>query len=227
MILFAILLSSAHGVPEEMEILFVGDSDIELWEKTNDLYPDSLNRGIGGSTCSRWKNDRLITKKVDKHMPSIVVLVCGENDLPGRNVNRIFKDFSKVVEKTFALGVGRILYFGTKPEPDTKKLHKRYQKYDQLIRENLVNNQENKDGSFVMIDVYPAFVELGNKRNLYDKDGLHLSNNKGYKLWNAWLTLALITPDCVLWKLGECMLRTNEIGDTNSPTGFPTGFPSS
>lgn len=42
-------------------------------------------------------------------MPSIVVLVCGENDLPGRNVNRIFKDFSKVVEKTFALGVDRIL----------------------------------------------------------------------------------------------------------------------
>lgn len=65
--------------------------------------------------------------------PSTVILVCGENDLWGQSVSKTFKHFKKVVKKIEATGA-RVIYMGTKPEPDTTSLHDEYQEYDALIR---------------------------------------------------------------------------------------------
>jgi len=183
--------------PVNGSILFAGDSDIELWKKTDKLYPNSKNKGVGGTTCKQWVGR--IDKWLKKYKPDTVVLVCGENDLAyGQSPSKAFANFKKIVKKNSAKGATTI-YMGTKPEPDTKDLHKKYRKYDDLIRD-WGENQEN----FVMIDVYPSFEALGNPKNLYKKDKLHLSS-KGYNYWNTWLQAALDdSSGCVLWESGEC-----------------------
>ena len=65
--------------------------------------------------------------------PSTVILVCGENDLWDTSVSKTFKNFKKIVKKVVATGA-RVIYMGTKPEPDSKSLHDEYQEYDMLIR---------------------------------------------------------------------------------------------
>ena len=65
--------------------------------------------------------------------PSTVILVCGENDLWDTSVSKTFKKFKKIVKKVVATGA-RVIYMGTKPEPDTNSLHDEYQEYDALIR---------------------------------------------------------------------------------------------
>ena len=60
------------------------------------------------------------------------------------------------------------------------------------------------DGKFVFIDSYNAFLDVGNTRDLYADDGLHLSD-KGYEHWNTWVATALSdVTGCTLWKSNEC-----------------------
>merc|ERR1711907_503774 len=97
----------------------------------------------------------------------------------------------------------RVIYMGTKPEPDTKSIHNLYREYDELIR-NYYNSDPSK---FVMVDVYPSFETLGNPNNLYANDQLHLSNKPdvgGYSYWNTWLQSALASTDCARWQDGSC-----------------------
>jgi len=164
-----------------------------------------LNRGDGGSTCQQWTNriDRFLTK----FKPSTVVLVCGENDLAeGDSPAQVFRNFQKIVTKLTASGAD-VVYLGTKPEPSTKNLHSKYRQYDALIREYY---EQQPQKNLVMIDVYPSFVELGNPRNLYARDKLHLSKN-GYGYWNTWLQASLDDKGCRRWQSGNCVLR----GETN------------
>ena len=56
-----------------------------------------------------------------------------------------------------------------------------------------------------MVDVYPAFVEMGNSKNLYQWDKLHLSN-LGYGYWNTWAQTALAdASNCSLWENDACV----------------------
>ena len=168
-----------------------------------------MNVGEGGTTCRQWV--KRIVKEVDKYTPkTAVVLVCGENDLYNRYADEVFKDFRKVVEKIYANGVDRIIYMGTKPEPDTKYLHKDYREYDEMIRNYFVDAEP--DGKFTMVDVYPSFVAMGNPRSLYANDDLHLSK-EGYNYWNNWLQSALTDNNCVRWQDGDCAVRTDGDGD--------------
>merc|ERR1712224_73606 len=235
--LLATLLGGCIGISSASNtILFAGDSDIELWKYTNQLYPNSVNRGDGGSTCQQWTNriDRFLTK----FKPSTVVLVCGENDLAeGDSPAQVFRNFQKLVTKITESGAS-VVYLGTKPEPSTKRLHSKYRSYDALIRE-YYEQQETKN--LVMIDVYPSFVELGNPRNLYARDRLHLSKN-GYNYWNLWLQASLDdTSGCKRWQSGSCVLRGetndsdngsvnedgNNSGSTSSSNDAPTEPPTS
>ena len=101
---------------------------------------------------------------------------------------------------------------GTKPEPDTTSLHDEYAEYDALIR-TLVSEYareaaeaDDDDAALpplTMVDVSPGFEALGNPDSLYQDDELHLSS-EGYSYWEEWASLALETPDCVLWESGAC-----------------------
>jgi len=203
-IVFCVLSS----VSSSEEILFAGDSDVSRWKKTDEIYENSANLGDGGTTCRQWANR--IKNGVDKYSPTVVVLVCGENDLSDRYAEEAFDDFRKVVEQIHAKGVDRVIYMGTKPEPDTKDLHKDYRDYDELIRDYYVNAEP--DGKFTMIDVYPSFLAMGNPRSLYANDDLHLSK-EGYNYWNAWLQSALVDNNCIRWQNGNCAIRTDSNGD--------------
>ena len=99
-------------------------------------------------------------------------------------------------------GSGKVISMSTKPEPDTTELHGKYKKLDCLIKGELVKET---DGKFVFVDSYNAFMDLGNPRDLYALDGLHLSP-KGYWYWNSWLEAALAdTTGCTIWRGGECV----------------------
>jgi len=204
------------GEAQATSILFAGDSDISYWKKTDQKYPGSVNKGVGGTTCKQWTNR--IDEWLDEFQPTTVVLVCGENDLYSYSPSQTFKNFKKIVNKISDSGATTI-YFGTKPEPYTEDLHAQYREYDALIRDHY---EEKSQKPFVMIDVYPAFVELGNPESFYRNDGLHLSN-EGYGHWNTWLQTELDdSSGCRRWMNGECTLAS---GDDSNPVSTPTKAP--
>ena len=209
--------------------MFTGDSDIEGWP-TNSRFPGSANVGVGGWTCKNVLNK--IDSQLSTHNPDWVVLVCGENDLAyGTNAATAFSRFSSVFAKIQATGA-RVLYMGTKPEPDTTPLHNKYQSYDTKIRE-LAASTAAADASagaypkLIMVDVYEGFEAIGNGGNLYQNDDLHLSN-QGYALWTAWAIQAMSTQttsemqvvlDCYQWRSGTCLAVNNGAGgDINECT---------
>ena len=182
-------------------VLFMGDSDVEGW-KTKDDFDDSKNVGVGGFTCKDVLDK--VDSKLEKHAPTWMVLVCGENDLAyGASVKKTFSRFQSVVGRAADRGV-RVLYVGTKPEPSTTKLHDAYEAYDEKIRawaRQLAATAS--EPPLVMIDSYRNFEALGNPTSLYKRDKLHLSN-AGYALWTKWALHALgpgldSDGDCILW----------------------------
>ena len=199
------------------KLMFAGDSDIEMW-KTGPAFPGSSNVGVGGWTC------RNVLKRIDdhlkKHSPEMVVLVCGENDLMGgASVDATIQRFKEVVAKINAFGA-RVVYMGTKPEPDTKELHAEYRQYDAKIRALAAASASastlaaaSNRPLLAMVDVYQGFEAVGNSNSLYQKDKLHLSP-KGYVLWTTWAKKALY-PDagavlgCFVWLSERCVASTS------------------
>ena len=208
-------------------VLFVGDSDIERWT-TAGVFPGSANVGVGGWTCNNVANQ--IDGFLATHTPTEVVLVCGENDLGnGASVATTFSRFSQVVASITNTGA-RVVYMGTKPEPDTTSFHDEYREYDALIRGLAIDLSAAAGSSagpppLAMVDVYPSFTALGNPSSLYANDGLHLSN-AGYSYWNSWAATALAAAagPCTLWESGVCTPTnppTNPLPPTTPPTNPP------
>ena len=194
--------------PSTSGVLFLGDSDIENWD-TDEYLPGSSNGGVGGDTCKDVL--KRVNRELARHQPGWVVLVCGENDMAdGSSAGGAFRQWKKVVKKITSSGA-RVLYIGTKPEPDTVPLHKKYRQYDAKIRRfatrKAVISPEEVLPGIVMVDSYAGFVDEGNSNSLYDKDMLHLSS-QGYALWQEWTTQALSDKDtsCVEWRSGECVV---------------------
>ena len=89
-------LGGCSDQPEApIDLLFEGDSDVELWDTSG--YPDSHNVGVGGAVCADVLDT--IDDTLQTYQPSVVVLVCGENDLWGQDVSDTFDDVSAVVER--------------------------------------------------------------------------------------------------------------------------------
>ena len=202
--LLMILLAGATHDASAAKTLFVGDSDIEGWE-TGGAFPNSANVGVGGYTCSDVL--KRLGRQLDKHSPENVIIVCGENDLSnGRSPQATFADFSRVAEKVIAKGA-KLLYMGTKPEPDTTELHRKYREYDALIRDYITELAAGaRQPPLTMVDVYPSFQDLlGNPGSLYDNDGLHLSA-EGYSYWTEWAMAAIEkgNEDCTRFLGGTC-----------------------
>ena len=204
-----------------VDVLFVGDSDIERWD-TPSVFPGSVNVGVGGYTCDEVYD--IIDGALQTYSPKRVVIVCGENDLFSQSAEATFQDFKRVIEKIVASNT-QAIYLGTKPEPDTTSIHFKYKNYDAKIRE-YADALATEFAPFflplVMVDVYPAFVEMGNPVSLYNQDGLHLSDD-GYTYWNTWTNTVLNSlEDCVLWESNVCsasvQITTTTVATTTSIT---------
>ena len=189
------------------EILFVGDSDIDYWHDWSVTFEDGNNVGYGGYTCRKVVDEA--SNFIETFQPSLVVLVCGENDFAnGYDVSSTFEVFSNVVDQ-YISGGAKVIYIGTKPEPETTNLHDDYQRYDSLI-------QNSTKASLVMIDSYNAFEALGNPESLYANDSLHLSP-EGYQLWTEWLNIALNdNNNCRVWRSGICVDGESQTSDESA-----------
>lgn len=204
----------------ENGIIFMGDSDVDYWSDSRKTLPGSFNYGIGGHTCKKVLNDFTSLLKSVQNI-QWMVLVCGENDLTsGASVTTVYKRFQKIYNAASRKGI-RIIMMGTKPEPSTKKLHKKYVKYDKKLQKFAKKKASNSGGPpFIFIDSFKSFKSLGNSNSLYSNDKLHLSA-KGYKYWNEWLTNAYdnaLCDDydddyysdvckCYIWKKNTCMKK--------------------
>jgi len=202
------------------EVLFVGDSDIEYWKTAGD-FPGAKNVGVGGWTCKKVLS-KLSSLVPTTNPPRWVVLVCGENDLDGGSADKTFGNFEKIVGQLTARGI-RTLYMGTKPEPDTKPLHKKYRQYDGLISAHankLAAASTSGQPPLVFIDVYKGFETLGNGGSLYRNDQLHLST-AGYSHWTRWAKQALAATgtdaDCTRWESDTCEAHSAD-GGGEKPT---------
>eukprot|EP00578_Thalassiosira_sp_NH16_P024103 CAMPEP_0181098304 /NCGR_PEP_ID=MMETSP1071-20121207/12054_1 /TAXON_ID=35127 /ORGANISM="Thalassiosira sp., Strain NH16" /LENGTH=536 /DNA_ID=CAMNT_0023180889 /DNA_START=170 /DNA_END=1780 /DNA_ORIENTATION=+ len=206
-----------------VDTLFVGDSDIALWD-TNANFPGSINVGVGGYTCDDVNSD--IDAHLATYKPNKVVIVCGENDLTGQSTaSEKFGDFQVVINKITASGA-TALYLGTKPEPSTTSLWEKYQRYDAMIFDyanTLATDASTVPVPLTVIDVHAAFVDLGNPNALYDSDRLHLSSD-GYEYWNTWTTTALDNSanGCVRWKNSVCDVTDDTTTTTNTTTANST-----
>jgi len=203
-----------------VDTMFIGDSDIARWD-SDIIIPNSVNVGVGGYTCDDVNG--IIDGNLQTYNPKWVVIVCGENDLFDQSVSATFSDFKVIIGKIIASGA-QAIYVGTKPEPSTKSIHSKYQNYDALIREYADSLAIlNSSPTLVMIDVYPAFINLGNPKSLYDKDRLHLSS-QGYGYWNTWTTTALNDPlgGCIRWSSNACDSSIAPITTTTTTTVVAT-----
>ena len=190
---------------ETVDILFEGDSDIELWDIQ--AYEHAKNVGVGGATCADVLDD--LDDTLERYNSKWIVLVCGENDFPARSANDTFALFQSIVTKIQSSGA-RIVYMGTKPEPATVDLHAQYREYDALIQQHAINLAATKTPPpLIMIDVYNGFEAMGNPLSLYANDQLHLSE-AGYSHWDQWLNQALENNTCILWRSGICIQQSNE-----------------
>lgn len=222
-----LLLSLITSTKASVTTLFAGDSDIEYWN-TDSEFPDSVNKGVGGWTCKQVRNK--IGNHLNTYEPDQVVLVCGENDLWGQSVTKTFDDFMKVVDEIVATGA-RVIYMGTKPEPDTKSLHSKYRSYDAKIRAKAIEMSTaspKRPPPLVMVDVYPIFdaIEDSDPGLLYRNDDLHLSN-AGYSYWNTWAQTALadVVGFCIRWKDNICAEESTGGSPTLSPESIPSPKP--
>lgn len=163
-------------------IVFVGDSDIEYWEDSgwSSCFPGAANIGMGGSTI----------REVARHVESMVVamrpkgfvvLCSGENDIePDSEVEPLFGMWKFTVETILASAFKpRIIMLSTKPEPDSTELLDNYKIYDDLIRDYCQSCS-----GVVFVDLHEAFNDIGNPRELYRDDGLHMTD-MGYDIVTA------------------------------------------
>ncbi|EJK49362.1 hypothetical protein THAOC_31766, partial [Thalassiosira oceanica] len=180
---------------DSVDTLFAGDSDIDYWPGVMraEAFPRSLNKGVAGWTCKTL--NRKIQGFLNGAAPRWTVLVCGENDIMGgTSPRKTFWHFKQAVQKIIMSG-SRVLYIGTKPEPDTTYLHSKYRNYDKKIRAYANALAAGEDAPpLVMVDSYRGFEDLGNPNSLYDDDELHLSN-QGYVYWTRWAKDAMAEAD--------------------------------
>lgn len=203
-----------HYNAGDVSILFVGDSDIDHWDSSV-AFPGSFNVGIGGYTTAD------VIKEVDQWVedldPTWVVFVAGENDIEAgdREATEAALVRYKTITKKFIDDGARVICLGTKVEPDSKELYEEYMYYDAELRKFATElSHGTEEPPFQMIDVFRGFTQTlqggspkGPKASwsqLYNSDGLHMSR-LGYKLWNAWLKVAMESPTpCVRWNDAIC-----------------------
>lgn len=174
--------------PPRCGILFTGSSSIRLWESlAEDMAPAAvINRGFGGSTIADV--DENFDRIVAPYRPRAIFLYAGENDLDaGKPAARVFADFQRFLAlKSHALGDAPVYFISLKPS----KL-----RFGQMGRQAEVNAlvkrlaRQRRDLHF--IDVVAAMLESGRPKDIYRKDGLHMTQ-EGYRIWTELIRPAVL-----------------------------------
>ena len=163
-------------------VLFIGDSDIEYWEDSgwSSSFPEAVNLGMGGATIREAA--RHVESTVAAMRPKDWVVLCsGENDMDeDTDVDPLFDMWKFTVETILTSEhQPQVITLSTKPEPDSEELYDNYKIYDNLIKDYC----ESSDNVY-FIDLHEAFSTIGNPRDLYRDDGLHMTD-MGYEIVTA------------------------------------------
>jgi len=197
------------------ETLYMGDSDIDYWSPRPSF---SYNVGMGGDTCEDVIGD--VEPFLDYFQPSIVVLVCGSNDLMEASVATTSNRFRKAVASMNQWG-SAVIYMGTKDDPSSPQLWNEYAEYDNAARDHAKTNCNiivAGRPAFTFIDVNAGFTDARNPESFYAPDQLHLSD-EAYALWSEWVATALKEPNCCIWQSNECIqYATATPGNTSGTT---------
>mmetsp|Transcript_28732 Transcript_28732/g.32227 ORF Transcript_28732/g.32227 Transcript_28732/m.32227 type:complete len:418 (-) Transcript_28732:136-1389(-) len=230
-------LETVIKVGDTTTTLYMGDSDIDYWSPPRpSSTSSSYNVGRGGDTCEDVMGD--VAPFFDYFHPSIVVLVCGSNDLIEETVATTFNRFQNAVVNMNQRG-SAVIYMGTKNDPSSPELWKDYADYDNAVRDHATTNCDTtivaaggRRPAFTFIDVNAAFNTDANNEDarnnhsesllLYAPDQLHLSD-EGYALWSEWVTTALQEPNCCIWQSNECVQYTSSTNTTTTATITPFG----
>ncbi|MEM6642075.1 MAG: GDSL-type esterase/lipase family protein [Bacteroidota bacterium] len=167
-------------------ILFTGSSTIRLWENLKkDLREYTvLNRGFGGATLKDL--NQYWNRIASKHLPSLVVVYCGENDLAeGANVEQTVIEFKNFLARYLQRYPHTpLIYIAMKPSPARMELWELYQETDRKIASTLENYP-----SLHFVDFSSSMFEKDKLRSeIFTSDSLHM-NKKATKYGRKALSL--------------------------------------
>ncbi len=161
------------------KIIFIGDSNIRLWETLQaDMSPlPVLNRGFGGATLKEITHfaDRILLN----YNPERIVIGAGENDIAsGRSPEKVLADFMELAGKIKVNHPNtKIYYISSKPSPARKSLSEKMKQANTLIKGYC------QSSNIKYIDVFfPVLKENQPNPDFYVQDKLHLNKN-GYILY--------------------------------------------
>jgi len=168
--------------PPAKQIVFVGASMIVRWDLKKS-FPDlvTINRGFGGSEMidALHYSDRIVIP----YKPRIVVVYDGDNDTAmGTSPAQVAKNFELLADKIHAaLPNTKIVDIAVKPSFARWGIVEKQRATNELLKAYCA-----KHDYLAFLDVSRLTLGADGKprRELYDPDGLHFSD-EGYKLWNA------------------------------------------
>lgn len=175
---------------EEGQIVFTGDSIIELWP-LNELFPglkketgkEILNRGISGDT-----SDRLLERlksNICAVKPSIVYILIGTNDHGMRfSSEYIISNYEKIIN-TIKKECPNTKIFIQSILPVKKEINKLMvgrRKNRSIIKINKLLSELAEDTGCIYVDVYELMLDAIDEFNeKYTYDGLH-PNAQGFSV---------------------------------------------
>jgi lysophospholipase L1-like esterase len=166
--------------PPRDAIFFAGSSSIARWNLAKS-FPDLpvVNVGFGGSQIAEVTH--FTPRILLPYAPNTIVFYAGDNDIAaGKSPEQVSADFREFVRMVHAkLPKTRILFLSIKPSMS------RWKKIERIRRANaLIEAESRKDERLRFVEV--GQVLLGEdgmpKKELFDKDNLHLSP-AGYAAW--------------------------------------------
>ena len=166
------------------EIIFLGDSITDGCDWSEMFHnPLIKNRGISGDVA-RGVLDRLA--EVVESKPAKVFLMIGINDLAmGLSEKEILANIKRIIREIRQKSPDTRLYLQSllPVNPDFRVLPDHVDKGAQIKNINSVLRRMAGDYDAVFVDLYPLFIEEGEKLDPeFTNDGLHLTG-AGYAVW--------------------------------------------
>jgi lysophospholipase L1-like esterase len=175
----------------KIKILLIGDSYFEIYKNKNmtnissyEVFPNSLNLGIGGRTFNDYFNTICINDVYKKIEPCTVIVNLGFNDLHlNKTVDEVFKDFIMLNELLKKLYKDSLIIYTTPIKaPLFEKFDKKINKFHEIFVKYL------KENSISFIDTYSIFDKATEIDKLsYFLDDFAHPSKKGYNIYTKYL----------------------------------------
>jgi lysophospholipase L1-like esterase len=173
--------------PGPCHTLFVGSSSIRFWDSlTADMGARAvINRGFGGAQISDVNH--YFDAVVRPYRPQAIVFYAGDNDIAaGKSPQSVVDDFQSFMAlKTQALGATPVYFISIKPSKLRLAQLPLQARANAAIRA-MARARQDLD----FIDVVPEMLDNGVPKDLFRKDGLHMTA-KGYAIWAGAVNEAL------------------------------------